>query len=103
MGPGGLDVTGVVKVLTELELGGGLGLGGRAGRRALYDLLGRERVLARSAMLDPVAQSLHVVVGVEAWDALDLLEHVPNMRVEIVGEALRGLELAEVVALDRGR
>src|SRR4030088_2185196 len=54
MGPGGLDVTGVVQMLTELELGGGLGLGRRAGRRASYDLLGRERVLARRAVLDPV-------------------------------------------------
>src|SRR4249919_843740 len=46
VGPGGLDVTGVVQVLTEFELGGGLGNLRRAGRRASYDLLGRERVFA---------------------------------------------------------
>src|SRR5262249_17666753 len=75
----------------------------RARGRAANDLVGRERVLAAGSVLDPVAQRLDVVVGVEARDALDLLEHVANVRVEIRGEALGRLELAEVVALDGGR
>ena len=54
-------------------------------------------------MLHPVAQRVDIVIGVEARDALDLLEHVPNVGVEIVGETLGSLELAEVVALDGGR
>src|SRR5260370_1140048 len=87
--PGGLDVTGVVQMLTQLELGGGLRYLRRAGRRALYDLFGREGVLARRAVLDPVAQRLHVVIGVEARDALDLLEHVPDVGIEIIRQALR--------------
>src|SRR4030088_2441527 len=54
MHPGGLDVTGMVQMLTELELGGGLGHRRRTGRRALYDLLRRDPVLPRRPARGPV-------------------------------------------------